>query len=137
VTFGVFCRFSRKKGKFQFRGFEQIVDFNWRDIDSEKSSQRIITKEHIQNALADSLTVKSESENCGRRPIFKACSKCDSKSASAVESFMNGPALPLLWQRCQKSDDKEKTAASHHSSFCGIDCHERGTIFIPQSSIIA
>jgi len=42
------------------RGFEEIVDFDWSDFDSEKSSRKIITKEHIQTALADSLIVKSE-----------------------------------------------------------------------------
>ena len=61
------------------RGFEEIVDFDWSDFDSEKSNRKIITKEHIQKALTDSLIVKSEAvkklkevSNLGKRACEKA-----------------------------------------------------------------
>ena len=79
------------------------------------------------------------------RPIFKASSKCDSKSASGVESFMNESAVHLLLKRCQRGENKRKAGERHQSSLCGIGaesearirCHERGTISISQLAITA
>jgi hypothetical protein len=41
---------------------------------------------------------------------------------------MNESAVHLLWQRCQKSEDKEKTAEPHQSSFCGIGAESEARI---------